>query len=208
MNRHETLKEYLTALYRAEAVVTDNPSAPLYFNGTRSLTDYRIHLLDVELPVITCLRSIRQAEAKDDALAVSVRVTLLELQTLFGEENGQSTHRYLTIAREGIPIERELLDASQLELLEEYLRFLGKIGADAVIVSRHVTGQRHGHRRTHRLAYSHVAGDRPRQQVPDQGIHPVFLSSMEPARGERLLHADQPHAGPPSPDSLYRKTAE
>ena len=35
MNRHETLKEYLTALYRAEAVVTDNPSAPLYFNGSR-----------------------------------------------------------------------------------------------------------------------------------------------------------------------------
>ena len=62
MNRHETLKEYLTALYRAEAVVTDNPSAPLYFNGSRSLTDYRIHLLDVELPIITCLRSIRQEE--------------------------------------------------------------------------------------------------------------------------------------------------
>ena len=62
MNRHETLKEYLTALYRAEAVVTDNPSAPLYFNGSRSLTDYPIHLLDVELPIITCLRSIRQEE--------------------------------------------------------------------------------------------------------------------------------------------------
>ena len=122
MNRHETLKEYLTALDRAEAVVTDNPSAPLYFNGSRSLTDYRIHLLDVELPIITCLRSIRQEEEKDDALAISVRVTLLELQTLFGEENGQSTHRYLTITREGIPIERKLLGASQLELLEEYLR--------------------------------------------------------------------------------------
>ena len=114
MNRHETLKEYLTALYRAEAVVTDNPSAPLYFNGSRSLTDYRIHLLDVELPIITCLRSIRQEEEKDDALAISVRVTLLELQTLFGEENGQSTHRYLTITREGIHIERKLLSASQL----------------------------------------------------------------------------------------------
>ena len=37
MNQHEILKEYLTALYRAEVVVSDNPSEPLYFNGADSL---------------------------------------------------------------------------------------------------------------------------------------------------------------------------
>ena len=65
MNQHEILKEYLTALYRAEVVVSDNPSEPLYFNGADSLTDYRIHLLDVELPAIACLREIRRKEEED-----------------------------------------------------------------------------------------------------------------------------------------------
>lgn len=64
MNQHEILKEYLTALYRAEVVVSDNPSEPLYFNGADSLTDYRIHLLDVELPAIACLREIRRKERR------------------------------------------------------------------------------------------------------------------------------------------------
>ena len=97
MNQHEILKEYLTALYRAEVVVTDNQLEPLCFNGVRSLTDYRIHLLDVELPAIACLREIRRKEEEDDVLAVSVREALLELQTIFGEEDGHATHRYLTI---------------------------------------------------------------------------------------------------------------
>lgn len=34
MNQHEILKEYLTALYRAEVVVTDNQLEPLCFNGS------------------------------------------------------------------------------------------------------------------------------------------------------------------------------
>ena len=88
MNQHEILKEYLTALYRAEVVVTDNQLEPLCFNGVGSLTDYRIHLLDVELPAIACLREIRRKEEEDDVLAVSVREALLELQTIFGEEEG------------------------------------------------------------------------------------------------------------------------
>ena len=92
MNQHEILKEYLTALYRAEVVVSDNPSEPLYFNGADSLTDYRIHLLDVELPAIACLREIRRKEEEDNVLAVSVREALLELQTIFGEEDGHATH--------------------------------------------------------------------------------------------------------------------
>ena len=90
MNQHEILKEYLTALYRAEVVVSDNPSEPLYFNGADSLTDYRIHLLDVELPAIACLREIRRKEEENDVLAVSVREALLELQTIFGEEDGHA----------------------------------------------------------------------------------------------------------------------
>ena len=122
MNQHEILKEYLTALYRAEVVVSDNPSEPLYFNGADSLTDYRIHLLDVELPAIACLREIRRKEEENDVLAVSVREALLELQTIFGEEDGHATHRYLTITHEGMPVEREYLDATERELLEEYLR--------------------------------------------------------------------------------------
>ena len=77
MNQHEILKEYLTALYRAEVVVTDNQLEPLCFNGVGSLTDYRIHLLDVELPAIACLREIRRKEEEDDVLAVSVREALL-----------------------------------------------------------------------------------------------------------------------------------
>ena len=122
MNQHEILKEYLTALYRAEVVVSDNPSEPLYFNGADSLTDYRIHLLDVELPAIACLREIRRKEEEDNVLAVSVREALLELQTIFGEEDGHATHCYLTITHEGMPVEREYLDATERELLEEYLR--------------------------------------------------------------------------------------
>ena len=112
MNQHEILKEYLTALYRAEVVVSDNPSEPLYFNGADSLTDYRIHLLDVELPAIACLREIRRKEEEDNMLAVSVREALLELQTIFGEEDGHATHCYLTITHEGMPVEREYLDAT------------------------------------------------------------------------------------------------
>lgn len=122
MNQHEILKEYLTALYRAEVVVTDNQLEPLCFNGVRSLTDYRIHLLDVELPAIACLREIRRKEEEDDVLAVSVREALLELQTIFGEEDGHATHRYLTITHEGMPVERGYLDCTERDLLEEYLR--------------------------------------------------------------------------------------
>ena len=122
MNQHEILKEYLTALYRAEVVVTDNQLEPLCFNGVGSLTDYRIHLLDVELPAIACLREIRRKEDEDDVLAVSVREALLELQTIFGEEDGHATHRYLTITHEGMPVERGYLDCTERELLEEYLR--------------------------------------------------------------------------------------
>ena len=107
MNQHEILKEYLTALYRAEVVVSDNPSEPLYFNGADSLTDYRIHLLDVELPAIACLREIRRKEEENDVLAVSVREALLELQT---------------ISNEGMPVERGYLDCTERDLLEEYLR--------------------------------------------------------------------------------------
>lgn len=122
MNQHEILKKYLTALYRAEAVVTDNQREPLCFNGAGTLTDYRIHLLEAELPVIACLREIRRKEEEDDALAVSVREVLLELQTVFGEEEGHATHRYLTITHKGMPVERGYLDATERELLEEYLR--------------------------------------------------------------------------------------
>ena len=122
MNQHEILKEYLTALYRAEVVVTDNQLEPLCFNGVGSLTDYRIHLLDVELPAIACLREIRRKEEEDDVLAVSVREALLELQTIFGEEDGHATHRYLTITHEGMPVERGYLDCTERDLLEEYLR--------------------------------------------------------------------------------------
>jgi len=55
-------------------------------------------------------------------LAVSVREALLELQTIFGEEDGHATHRYLTITHEGMPVERGYLDCTERDLLEEYLR--------------------------------------------------------------------------------------
>ena len=97
MNRHETLKEYLTALYRAEAVVTDNPSAPLYFNGSRSLTDYRIHLLDVELPIITCLRSIRQEEEKSKATEAQMQAVRTALEQKLSFENGVDAALVTTI---------------------------------------------------------------------------------------------------------------
>ena len=183
MNQHEILKEYLTAFYRAEVVVTDNQLEPLCFNGVGSLTDYRIHLLDVELPAIACLREIRRKEEEDDVLAVSVREALLELQTIFGEEDGHATHRYLTITHEGMPVERGYLDCTERELLEEYLRL-----------------QQASFLRQKKWFESRKI---PRQQVPHQGIHPVLLSSMELACGEGLLHADQSHAGTSPPDGLH-----
>ena len=211
MNQHEILKEYLTAFYRAEVVVTDNQLEPLCFNGVGSLTDYRIHLLDVELPAIACLREIRRKEEEDDVLAVSVREALLELQTIFGEEDGHATHRYLTITHEGMPVERGYLDCTERELLEEYLRlqqasFLRQkkwFESRKIPLSRHVTRERHGHRRDHGPAPPHVTSHHARQQVPHQGIHPVLLSSMELACGEGLLHADQSHAGTSPPDGLH-----
>ena len=213
MNQHEILKEYLTALYRAEVVVTDNQLEPLCFNGVGSLTDYRIHLLDVELPAIACLREIRRKEEEDDVLAVSVREALLELQTIFGEEDGHATHRYLTITHEGMPVERGYLDCTERDLLEEYLRLqqASFLRQKKWFESRKIPlpfpgtlpRERHGHRRDHGPAPPHVTSHHARQQVPHQGIHPVLLSSMELARGEGLLHADQPHAGTSPPDGLH-----
>ncbi len=121
MNQHETLREFLTTLYRAEAVVTNNPLEPLHFNGARSLIDYRLQLLNTEYPAIDQLKEIRRLEQKDEILAVAVQETLMELQIIFKEDQGVPAHRFLNISHDGHPVDRKDLNLAEEELLEEYL---------------------------------------------------------------------------------------
>ena len=122
MKQHEILHEYLSALYKAEVDVTDDLHEPLHFNEAESLAAYRIDLLDVEIPAISCLMDIREKGLEDNAIIVAMLGTIIELETILGEENGHATHRYLQITHEGLPLPPEELTPDERELLDEYLR--------------------------------------------------------------------------------------
>lgn len=122
MTQNETWKNYLLALYRAEAVVTDDLFAPLHFNEATTLGDYRIDLLDVELPAIAYLMEIRQKALEDNAIFVALQGTMLELECMFGEKDGHATHRYLQIKHDGLPIDTDDLNPGEQEMLDDYLR--------------------------------------------------------------------------------------